>query len=115
MSARRSAILAAALAAILVTAFGHVPAASASPRVSFGIRVDVPPPPLRHEVVVVRPGPNFIWVPGHWDWAPYRARYVWVPGTWLRPPYPHAVWVGPVWRHRGRHAYYLRGHWRRRY
>jgi len=114
MSAKRTAILLAALAAILFTTVGHVPAAAASPYVSFGVRVDAPPPPLRHEVIVVRPGPAFVWVPGYWDWSPYRHRYVWVAGAWVRPPFRRAIWVGPVWRHHGRHAYYLRGHWRRR-
>lgn len=115
MSARRSTVLLAAVAAILFTTFAHAPAASASPRVSIGIRVDAPPPPLRHEVIVARPGPNVVWVPGHWDWAPARGRYVWVRGAWLRPPFPRAVWVGPVWHHRGHHRYYVRGHWSRRY
>ena len=115
MSARRSTVLLAALAAILLTAFGHVPQASASPRVDIGIRVDAPPPPLRHEVIVVRPGPGVVWVPGYWDWAPVRGRYVWVAGRWVRPPFRHAVWVGPAWHHRGRHAFFVRGHWRRRY
>jgi hypothetical protein len=113
MSPRKSAVLFAALAAILLATFGNVPAASASPGVSIGIRVDAPPPPLRREVVVVRPGPGFLWVPGHWDWAPYRGNYVWVAGAWVRPPYRHAVWVGPVWHRRYGRSYFVRGHWRR--
>lgn len=114
MNAKRSAVLLAALAAILLSTLGPVPAASASPRVSIGIRVDAPPPPIRREVIVVRPGPAFFWVPGHWDWAPQRHRYVWVPGIWVRPPFRRAVWVGPHWRHWGRRVYFVRGHWRRR-
>jgi hypothetical protein len=113
MSAKRSAVLLAGVAAVLSSSLGHVPAATADPRISIGIRVDAPPPPLRREVIVVRPGPGFVWVPGHWDWAPYRHRYVWVAGAWVRPPFRHAVWVGPVWRHHRHRAYFLRGHWRR--
>jgi hypothetical protein len=114
MDAKRSAVFLAALTAVLLSTLGHVPAAAASPRVDIGIRVDAPPPPLRHEVIVVRPGPRFIWVPGYWDWAPRRHHYVWVAGAWRRPPFRGAVWVGPHWRRYGHGAYFVRGHWRRR-
>jgi hypothetical protein len=86
--------------------------ASARPRFDSGIRVDVAPPPLRHEVVVVRPGPRHVWVPGYWNWAPDQRQYVWAEGRWVLPPYRHAVWVGPRWVHRGHHTFLVRGHWR---
>ncbi len=109
MSNKRSAILAAVLAASLYSTVGAVPPAAAA---GFGIRVDVAPPPIRREVVVVRPGPGYFWVPGHWDWAPAQRNYVWVGGVWARPPFRHAVWVGPRWRRIGGRAYFVGGHWR---
>jgi WXXGXW repeat (2 copies) len=102
--------LAAAATVALLAAFPAAPPASAG--VSFGIRVGVPAPPLRHEVVVARPGPGYVYVPGYWDWAPARHEYVWVGGAWARPPHRHAVWVAPRWRGHGRNTFYVRGHWR---
>src|SRR5262245_20390467 len=79
---------------------------------SFGVRVYGPPPALRHEVLVVRPGAGYVWVPGYWDWRGPRFGYAWVSGAWLRPPRAHAVWVAPRW-HTHRHAtYFVAGHWR---
>jgi hypothetical protein len=77
-----------------------------------GIRVDAPPPPLRQEVVIVRPSRRHVWVAGHWDWAPGARNYVWVPGVWVRPTHRHAVWVGPRWERRGHDSFFVRGHWR---
>jgi len=110
MRLKRTIALTVALATILVSTLAFAPAASA--RVDVGIRVNVPPPPLRHEVVVVRPGPYHVWRAGYWDWAPVRHEYVWVPGIWVRPPHRHAVWVGPRWVHRHHETFYIRGHWR---
>jgi hypothetical protein len=113
MSTKRSALLLIFLAALFLTTVGPAPAASASPRIDVGIRVDVAPPPLRREVVVVRPGRGYFWVPGYWDWSPNGGRYIWVAGAWARPPFRGAVWVGPRWRRGPRGAFFVRGHWRR--
>ncbi len=67
------------------------------------------PPPLRTEVIAVAPGPDFVWVPGWWN---YDRVYVWVPGTWQRPPRVHAVWVAPRWTHTKRGWYKTDGHWK---
>jgi YXWGXW repeat-containing protein len=112
MNAKRTLALAVASATVWLAVFATTPAASASPRIDVGIRVAVPPPPLRPEVVVVRPGPYYVWVPGYWNWAPYRHRYIWVGGAWVRPPHRHAVWVRPRWVRRGHASFYIRGHWR---
>jgi hypothetical protein len=110
MNVKRTVALAVALATILVSTLTFAPAASA--RVNIGIRVDAPPPPLRHEVVITRPGRYHVWVPGHWDWSPRRHAYVWIPGVWVRPRHHHAVWVPPHWEHRGNATFFIRGHWR---
>ena|SRR6185295_9740166 len=112
MKLKNLAILAAAATVALLFAFPAAPPASAA-QVDIGFRVDVPPPVLRHEVVVVRPGPGYVWVPGYWDWSAPRRNYVWVGGVWARPPYRHGIWVGPRWERRHGHVFYMRGHWRR--
>ncbi|HVI41283.1 MAG TPA: hypothetical protein VM577_11540 [Anaerovoracaceae bacterium] len=68
-----------------------------------------PPAPLA-EVVVVRPGPGYVWIHGHHYWT--GGAWVWTPGRWIvgRPGYR---WVGPrYYWHRGHHVW-VRGYWRR--
>jgi hypothetical protein len=77
-----------------------------------GLWVDIPPPALREEVVIERPGPDHVWVGGFWEWRPAVHNYEWVPGHWARPPHRRAVWVGPRWEHRRRGWYYRPGYWR---
>ena len=45
------------------------------------IRVNIPPPPLRHEVFPA-PRHGYIWVAGYWDWRGRHHR--WIAGHWLR-------------------------------
>ena len=108
MNGKRIVGLTVAVATILVSVAIFTPPASAA----VYIRVGVPPPPLRHEVIIVQPSPRHVWVPGYWDWAPARHDYIWVGGRWLIPPYRHAVWVGPRWVVRHHHRYLVRGYWR---
>lgn len=77
-----------------------------------GIEVGGPPPGIRAEVAVTSPGPEYVWVPGYWDWAAARADWVWVPGVWQRPPHRRAVWVAPRYHNRRGHWAYTHGHWR---
>ena len=71
--------------------------------------VTVAPPPPQREVVVVRPGPGFVWTPGYWAW---NGRWVWVGGQWVRPPRPRAVWVSGRWVRRGPGFVWVGGRWR---
>src|SRR5437899_810995 len=64
------------------------------------------PPP---EVIVVRPGPAFVWVPGWWTW---RGRWVWTGGHWVIGPHPRAVWVPGHWHKQGSGYVWARGYWR---
>ncbi|MDE3164476.1 MAG: YXWGXW repeat-containing protein [Acidobacteriota bacterium] len=68
------------------------------------------PPPPRREVVVVRPGPRYVWVPGYYTWA--GERYAWRAGYWAMPPRPYAAWVPGTWRHRHRGYVWVGGYWR---
>src|SRR5262249_29017863 len=78
--------------------------------VGFGINVEFGPPvvPAAAEGIAPGRGPGHVWVAGHWGWYPGFG-YRWARGAWLRPPFPHAFWVGP--RFAGRVFY--RGYWRR--
>jgi hypothetical protein len=69
------------------------------------------PPPLKREVVKPKPGPNHVWISGHWKWS--GGRYVWVTGHWTKARKGHA-WVPGRWEKRGPRWVYVKGHWRRR-
>jgi hypothetical protein len=110
MNAKKSFALTIALT-VLVSALAFSSVASAA-RVGISIRVNAPPPVLRQEVVVVRPGADFVWVRGHWDWVGGPRGYVWLPGAWVRPPHAHAVWIEPRYEFRRRHHFFARGYWK---
>ena len=71
---------------------------------------NVPPPPLRAEVIGVGPGPGYVWVNGYWGWQ--GNRHVWIGGSWRRPPRARAVWIAPRWEARGGRYYFHEGRWR---
>ena len=72
--------------------------------------IRIAPPVPRHEVIITRPGPNHVWVPGYWRWS--GREYVWVGGVWQLPPRARAVWVpGHYRRVEGGHVW-IEGHWR---
>ena len=50
------------------------------------------PPPLRREVIIERPGPEYIFIRGHWIYGPHGG-YAWVPGRWVRPEGRYHRWV----------------------
>ncbi len=68
-----------------------------------------PMPPAVTEVITVSPGPEFVWIPGYYEY--YGTRYVWVGGHWGRPVHPHAVWVRGGWQHVHGGYRWERGHW----
>ena len=73
------------------------------------VQVGPPPPPPR-QVIVARPGPGYVWVPGYYRWA--RGRYVWAPGYWAMPPRPRAIWVPGYWTPRHGGYVWTGGYWR---
>lgn len=85
-----------------------------------GVRVDVPlpgleirvghkaPPRLRSEQRPARPGRDYLWLPGSWDWR--GNDWDWAPGRWERPSERGQRWVkaryireGSAWRHEPAH------------
>jgi hypothetical protein len=68
----------------------------------------MPPPPPQVEVLPVAPGPDFVWIGGHWGW---HGRWVWEGGRYER--HPHGRWEAGHWDHRpGRGYVWVEGRWR---
>ncbi|MFQ5706200.1 MAG: hypothetical protein ACE5HO_02055 [bacterium] len=67
------------------------------------------PPRARVEKRVAKPGPNFVWVGGHWKWN--GRTYVWASGQWVKKR-KGQVWVPGHWRHTKRGYVWVKGHWR---
>lgn len=89
---RQRAVFAIALGAMM---FLGLAAARSQVRVSFGIHVDVPPPPNGYvEVMAEPPYPDAVWVRGCWSWNRYEQQNIWIPGHWAARHY------GPVYRER---------------
>jgi hypothetical protein len=59
-----------------------------------------PPPPLRAEALPPSPGPDLVWIAGHWSWSPDMQNYVWTPGEYREPPRAHAAWLPGRWMQR---------------
>jgi hypothetical protein len=107
-----------ALLALPAAAFGFT-------RVGFGFNFGFPiydyPPPTR--VVVVQqpvatevpppaaPGPDYVWVSGHWEWDTSGGRWVWYGASWQRPPAPNAVWQAGYWSQQGPSWVWVHSHW----
>ena len=73
------------------------------------VNVPAPPPAVIEEVIIARPGPAHVWVPGAWVW---HGRWVWEKGRWLLPPRPGAVWVPHRYVPRGGAHFFVHGGWR---
>src|SRR3569623_3800858 len=60
---------------LVLGAAAYAPASQASPHVTVGIRIGVPPPPVR--VVHVRPRPGNVRAPGNWRRSTRLHRHLW--------------------------------------
>ncbi len=67
------------------------------------------PPPPRSEIIVSRPGDDFVWIAGYYEIRGHN-RY-WVSGHWIRPPRQGVVWISPRWEQRGRNYAFIPGYW----
>ena len=81
-------------------------------RVGVGIHIQVGPPEPRQEVIIERPYPEAIWVPGYYIYDPAPAIYVWKPGRWQRPPHHGARWIEPEWKHEKGEYHFHHGRWK---
>jgi hypothetical protein len=66
------------------------------------------PPRARYERRTERPGPDYVWVAGSYDWQ--DGRWAWIPGRWERPE-QHAYWVKPQYVRDADSWRYEPGHW----
>ena len=73
------------------------------------ISVRIGPPPPRREVIVARPGPRHVWVPGNYRWD--GRRYAWGNGHWTLPPRGRNYWVPGRWERRNGMHIWFDGHW----
>ncbi len=84
------ALAAPALAMVMPTA------AQAQFSLGLDIRIGYAPPPMPVYEQPPLPGPDYIWVPGHWAWSDDVDDYFWAPGYWELPPEPGLLWT-PAW------------------
>lgn len=68
-----------------------------------------PPPPLPVYAQPYAPGPNYIWTPGYWGYAPIG--YYWVPGAWVAAPYYGALWTPGYWGFYNNRYRFYHGYW----
>ena len=68
------------------------------------------PPPVREEVVVVRPGAEHVWIKGYWGLR--NGEFEWNPGRWARPEPGFHAWVDARWEHEQRGWFFIEGHWK---
>jgi WXXGXW repeat (2 copies) len=73
------------------------------------VYADQPPPELPVYEQPEAPGPNYMWTPGYWDYAPLG--YYWVPGVWVMAPYPGALWTPCYWGFYGGRYRFYHGYW----
>ena len=71
--------------------------------------VTIAPPPIRVETVVVRPGPEYVWARGYWDWD--GDSWAWVRGRWAVGPTATASWVPARYQRLSGGWEYVPGHW----
>jgi len=93
-------------------------------RVGFGINLgypvyDYPPPtnvyvveqPVAKETPPPSPGPDYVWIAGHWEWDLPGKRWVWQGGSWQKPPSPGAVWQTGYWSMSNGAWTWVASHW----
>ena len=68
-----------------------------------------PPPPAQVEVVGAPPGPDYVWIPGHWEW---QGTWTWTSGKWATIPAPRAAWIPGHWSRRENGWVWVEGYWR---
>jgi hypothetical protein len=83
--------------------------APAPPRASGETVIRVPPPAPQVEVVGAAPGPQYVWMPGCWEW---RGNWLWAGGRFAVAPHPDAHWIPGHWVWHQRSYVWIRGYWR---
>src|ERR1041385_8347373 len=87
---RRTDLMKTKLLALALLAGGSM---FAQTRFSIGVGVGPSYPAPVYAYRAPRPGPDFVWVEGHWVRAGFRNR--WIPGYWTRQPYRSGYYSAP--------------------
>ena len=45
-----------------------------------------------------KPGPNYVWIDGHWHWSKKKDKYIWVDAQWIK---------------KKKNKTYVKGHWKK--
>src|SRR5512141_483287 len=67
------------------------------------------PPAPRYERRTRRPGRDYVWLGGAWDWQ--GNDWAWAPGRWDRASQPGSRWIRPQYRREGDAWRVEPGHW----
>jgi hypothetical protein len=62
------------------------------------------------EVQSAAPSPDYVWIPGYWDWN--GSEYVWISGKWAELSAPQATWVPGHWEQTGGGWMWVSGYWK---
>jgi hypothetical protein len=83
------------------------------PGPGFGVNVEVllgPPPAAVRERPGRQPGPDYVWIEGHYVGQP--GGWAWVPGHWALRPQREAIWVAGHYDLRGGGYVWVEGEWK---
>lgn len=67
---------------------------------------ETPPPPVAEQIYAA-PGPDFVWIGGHWAW---HRHWLWIRGHWEHPR-PGLVWASGRWEKRPAGFVWVEGCW----
>jgi hypothetical protein len=68
------------------------------------------PPAARVEVRTASPGPDYVWVPGSYEFR--DGQWEWTAGRWVVPERPAAIWEPGHWEKVPGGYIWQPGHWR---
>ena len=110
LKAFQRAVLAVLFGVTAGTALAQIPVPVPVPLPGLEVRFSTGrPPAVRYERRPIRPGPDYVWVSGFWDWD--GARWRWIPGRWELRVEPQAYWIAPRYVRSERGTIYEPGHW----
>jgi hypothetical protein len=68
------------------------------------------PPADRSETPPAQPGPQYVWVAGHYSWD--GNDFQWHSGAWAQPPNGYHTWAPGAWQQTGTANWvYVEGQW----
>ncbi|MBC8094644.1 MAG: YXWGXW repeat-containing protein [Akkermansiaceae bacterium] len=67
------------------------------------------PPLPQIELVGKPPGPDYVWMPGHWE---RKEHWTWISGHWAQTPRPQAAWIPGRWARCDQGWMWVAGYWR---